>query len=565
MSLVDWMVLMGTLVLIVAYGTWKTRKNSNLQSYLKGNNSENWATIGLSIMATQASAITFLSTPGQAYESGMGFVQFYFGLPLAMVVISIFFLPVYYRLKVYTAYQYLEQRFDVKVRAFTAFLFLASRGLAAGITIYAPSIILSTILGWNLQLTCLLIGGLVIIYTVSGGSRAVSLTQKWQMGIIMAGMFFALYYVVGSFPENIGFMDGVDIAGTLGKMEIIDLDTDLGNRYTLLSGLTGGFFLFVSYFGTDQSQVQRYLGGKSLKESRMGLMFNGLLKIPMQFFILLVGVMVFVSFQFNRPPIVFNPVTVEMTAEQEAELAEIESQYDVIFEEKKGLLAEFKGAGKSEENTIIQGLQKQQDSLRTTYKTTLMKIDPEFEEKDSDYIFLTFILNYLPHGLIGLLLAVIFSAAMSSTAGELNALAATTTIDYYKKFWSKSDDEKKDLRVSKLLTVAWGLLAILIALTAGMFENLIQLVNILGSLFYGTILGVFLLALFFKKTGATAALVGGLAAQITVLVVHLLKTYEFIELSYLMYNFIGCIMVILVGVAVQMAIGDTRQDDVLDS
>ena len=361
MSILDWMVLMGTLVLIVAYGTWKTRKNNNLQSYLKGNNSENWATIGLSIMATQASAITFLSTPGQAYESGMGFVQFYFGLPLAMIIISIFFLPVYYRLKVYTAYQYLEQRFDVKVRSFTAFLFLASRGLAAGITIYAPSIILSTILGWNLQLTCLLIGGLVIIYTVSGGSRAVSLTQKWQMGIIMAGMFFALYYVVGSFPDNIGFMDGVDIAGSLGKMEIIDLDTDLGNRYTLLSGLTGGLFLFVSYFGTDQSQVQRYLGGKSLKESRMGLMFNGLLKIPMQFFILIVGVMVFVSFQFNRPPIVFNPVTIEMTAEQELQLGEIEAEYDVVFEEKRALLKEFKSAEKSEENSMIQNLQVQQD------------------------------------------------------------------------------------------------------------------------------------------------------------------------------------------------------------
>lgn len=560
MSIIDWMVLMGTLVLIVAYGTWKTRKNNNLQSYLKGNNSENWATIGLSIMATQASAITFLSTPGQAYESGMGFVQFYFGLPLAMIIISIFFLPVYYRLKVYTAYQYLEQRFDVKVRAFTAFLFLASRGLAAGITIYAPSIILSTILGWNLQLTCLLIGGLVIIYTVSGGSRAVSLTQKWQMGIIMAGMFFALYYVVGSFPENIGFMDGVDIAGTLGKMEIIDLDTDLGNRYTLLSGLTGGLFLFVSYFGTDQSQVQRYLGGKSLKESRMGLMFNGLLKIPMQFFILLVGVMVFVSFQFNRPPIVFNPVTVEMTAEQELELNEIEAQYDLVFEEKKELLKEFKGAEKSEENLVIQSLQVQQDSLRQSYKSTLLKIDPEFEEKDSDYIFLTFILNYLPHGLIGLLLAVIFSAAMSSTAGELNALAATTTIDYYKKFWSKSDDEKKDLRVSKWLTVGWGILAILIALTAGMFENLIQLVNILGSLFYGTILGIFLLALFFKKTSATAALIGGLIAQITVLVVHFLKTYEFIDLSYLMYNFIGCAVVILVGVLVQVSIGNKSEN-----
>ncbi|MFK7785307.1 MAG: sodium:solute symporter [Crocinitomicaceae bacterium] len=565
MSLVDWMVLMGTLALIVGYGTWKTRKNSNLQSYLKGNNSENWATIGLSIMATQASAITFLSTPGQAYESGMGFVQFYFGLPLAMIVISIFFLPVYYRLKVYTAYQYLEQRFDVKVRSFTAFLFLASRGLAAGITIYAPSIILSTILGWNLQLTCLLIGGLVIIYTVSGGSRAVSLTQKWQMAIIMAGMFFALYYVVGSFPENIGFMDGVDIAGALGKMEIIDLDTDLGNRYTLLSGLTGGFFLFVSYFGTDQSQVQRYLGGKSLKESRMGLMFNGLLKIPMQFFILLVGVMVFVSFQFNRPPIVFNPVTIEMSVEEEAQLAEIEAEYDLVFEEKKALLEGFKGAGKSDENTAIEKLQEQQNELRTSYKATLKKIDPEFEEKDSDYIFLTFILNYLPHGLIGLLLAVIFSAAMSSTAGELNALAATTTIDYYKKFWSKSDDEKKDLRVSKMLTVAWGFLAILIALTAGMFENLIQLVNILGSLFYGTILGIFLLALFFKKTNATAALVGGLVAQITVLGVHLLKTYEFIELSYLMYNFIGCAMVILVGLLVQLSIGNGKNEEVIDS
>ncbi len=550
MSLIDWFVLMGTLILIVAYGTWKTRKNNNLQSYLKGNNTENWATIGLSIMATQASAITFLSTPGQAYESGMGFIQFYFGLPLAMILISIFFLPVYYRLKVYTAYQYLEERFDVRVRSFTAFLFLVSRGLAAGITIYAPSIILSTILGWNLQLTCLLIGVLVIIYTVSGGSRAVSLTQKWQMGIIMMGMFIAFYYVLDSFPDNVGFKEGVDIAGSLGKMKIIDLSTDLGNRYTLLSGLTGGLFLFVSYFGTDQSQVQRYLGGKSLKESRMGLMFNGLLKIPMQFFILFIGVMVFVSFQFNKPPIVFNSVTLEMTAEQELELKEIESNYDVIFEEKNTLLKKYDEAN-IETKTAVQALQIKQDSLRGIYKEALLKIDPDFEAKDSDYIFLTFILNFLPHGLIGLLLAVIFSAAMSSTAGELNALAATTTIDYYKKFWSKSDNEKKDLRVGKLLTVGWGLIAILIALTAGMFENLIQLVNILGSLFYGTILGVFLLALFFKSVKGTAALIGGIVAQIIVLLVHLLKTYEVIELSYLMYNFIGCAVIILVGIFTQ--------------
>ncbi|MDB0037732.1 sodium:solute symporter [bacterium] len=555
MSGIDWFVLMSTLILIVAYGTWKTRKNNNLESYLKGNNSENWATIGLSIMATQASAITFLSTPGQAYESGMGFIQFYFGLPLAMILISIFFLPVYYRLKVYTAYQYLEERFDVRVRSFTAFLFLVSRGLAAGITIYAPSIILSTILGWNLQLTCLLIGGLVIIYTVSGGSRAVSLTQKWQMGIIMAGMFIAFYYVVESFPENIRFKDGVDIAGSLGKMEIIDLSPDLSNRYTLLSGLTGGLFLFVSYFGTDQSQVQRYLGGKSLKESRMGLMFNGLLKVPMQFFILFIGVMVFVSFQFNKPPIVFNTVNVEMTTAEERGLKAIETEYDVVFEEKRVLLKEFKDSN-VDENIAIQKLQIQQDSLRGSYKESLHEIAPDFAVKDSDYIFLTFILNFLPHGLIGLLLAVIFSAAMSSTAGELNALAATTTIDYYKKFWSKSDDEKKDLRVSKLLTVGWGLMAILIALTAGMFENLIQLVNILGSLFYGTILGVFLLALFFKSIKGTAALIGGIVGQITVLIVHLLVSYEVIELSYLMYNFIGCGVVILIGVATQRLLND---------
>lgn len=541
MSWIDWTVLMSTLLLIVAYGSWKTRKQTGIDSYLKGN-SENWATIGLSIMATQASAITFLSTPGQAYESGMGFVQFYFGLPIAMILISIFILPIYYKLNVFTAYQYLEQRFDTKVRSFTAFLFLVSRGLAAGITIYAPSIILSTILGWNLQLTCLVIGGLVIVYTVSGGSRAVSLTQKWQMGVIMGGMFMAFYYVLQSFPETIGFTEGVDIAGALGKMEIIDLSPDITNRYTLLSGLTGGVFLFLSYFGTDQSQVQRYLGGKSLKESRLGLMFNGLLKIPMQFFILLIGVMVFVSFQFNQPPIVFNPQKVEMTTTQEAELTAIEASYDKVFNEKRNLLL-----SESANPIAVKQMQASQDSLRVAYKEKLHSIDPDFEEKDSDYIFLTFILNYLPHGLIGLLLAVIFSAAMSSTAGELNALAATTTIDYYKKFWSKEDDDKKDLRVSKLLTVAWGVLAIIIALTAGLFENLIQLVNILGSLFYGTILGVFILAFFFKRVGAKAAFIAGIIGQIAVLTIHFMKVYELIELSYLMYNLIGCGVVVFIG------------------
>lgn len=553
MSIIDWLVLGGTLLFIVLYGTWKTRKNKNLEGYLKGNNSDNWITIGLSIMATQASAITFLSTPGQAYESGMGFVQFYFGLPIAMIIISIFILPLYYKLKVYTAYQYLEQRFDVRVRAFTAFLFLLSRGLAAGITIYAPAIILSTVLGWNLQLTCLMVGGLVIIYTVSGGSKAVSLTQKWQMTVIMGGMFAAFYFLLKSFPESVGFTDAFNIAGELGKMEIIDLSTDIGNRYTLLSGLTGGVFLFLSYFGTDQSQVQRYLGGKSLKESRFGLMFNGIIKIPMQFFILLVGVMTFISFQFNQPPIVFNKVPTDIDMETQQKLDNIEGEFAAVFSEKKEALVSIHEDGGGDFSNI-QTLQNQQDELRKAYKSTILAANEQYVEKDSDYIFLNFILNFLPHGLIGLLLAVIFSAAMSSTAGELNALASTTTIDFYKKFWAKEEDEAKDLKASKWLTVGWGFMAILVALTAGLFENLIQLVNILGSLFYGTILGVFLLAFFFKKTGAKAALVAGLTGQVLILFLHLLTVLDVIELSYLLYNIIGSLTVVLVGITLQTII-----------
>ncbi len=543
MSLIDWIILCGTLLIIVAYGSWKTRKNKNLEGYLKGNNSENWMTIGLSIMATQASAITFLSTPGQAYEDGMGFIQIYFGLPLAMIIISVFFLPIYYKLKVYTAYQYLEQRFDVKVRSLTSFLFLMSRGLAAGITIFAPAIILSTLLDWNLQLTCLVIGGLVIIYTVSGGSRAVSLTQKWQMAVIMGGMFIAFYYVLDSFPEGVGFGEGIDIAGKLGKMEIVDLSMDPTNRYTLFSGLLGGLFLSLSYFGTDQSQVQRYLGGKSLKASRMGLMFNGIVKIPMQFFILLVGIMVFISFQYNRPPIIFNGTDTTIEVSQNAQLVEIENEYNQVHNQKKEELKLWTD-GVSNDFSTVKQLQANQDSLRTLYKAEMSRLDENYVPEDHDYIFLTFVLNFLPKGLIGLLLAMIFSAAMSSTAGELNALASTTTIDYYKKFWSKSDNEAKDLRVSKLLTVGWGVLAIIVALSAGLFDNLIELVNILGSLFYGTILGVFLLAFFFKKVGSNPTFIAAIIAQITVFIVHLLNYLEKIEISYLLYTFIGGFVVI---------------------
>lgn len=561
MSWIDWFILTGTLLAIVLYGTWKTRKNNNLEGYLKGNNSENWMTIGLSIMATQASAITFLSTPGQAYESGMGFIQIYFGLPLAMIIISVFFLPIYYKLKVYTAYEYLEGRFDVKVRSFTAFLFLMSRGLAAGITIFAPSIILSTLLGWDLQLTCLVIGGLVIVYTVSGGSRAVSLTQKWQMAVIMAGMFVAFYYVLDSFPEGVGFADGIDIAGRLGKMEIVDTSVDPTNRYTIWSGLIGGLFLSLSYFGTDQSQVQRYLGGKSLKASRMGLMFNGLMKIPMQFFILLVGVMVFVSFQFNKPPIVFNGATIDTEVYETKGLASLEAKYDIVHGYKEYQLNEWHKSKDPEILNTVSDMQYLQDELRESYKMTLTSLDEDYVSEDHDYIFLTFVLNFLPTGLIGLLLAMIFSAAMSSTAGELNALASTTTIDFYKKYFSKSDDEKKDLRISKLLTVGWGVLAIIVALTAGLFDNLIELVNILGSLFYGTILGVFLLAFFFKRVQAKATLIAAISAQITIFIIHILYVFKFIEISYLLYTFIGGIMVVVVGLMLQQFFNPSEKED----
>lgn len=550
MSIIDWLVLSGSLVLIVLCGVWKTRDNKNLEGYLKNGNTENWLTIGLSVMATQASAITFLSTPGQGYESGMGFVQFYLGLPLAMIFISVFMLPVFYKLKVYTAYQYLEERFDTKVRAFTSFLFLLSRGLSTGITIYAPAIILSAVLGWNLQITCVAVGILVIIYTVSGGSKAVSLTQKWQMAIIMTGMFTAFYYVLQSFPNSVGFFKGVDIAGKMGKMQIIDYSLDIQNRYTLLSAFTGGVFLFISYFGTDQSQVQRYLGGKSLTESRLGLMFNGLVKIPMQFFILLTGVMVFVAFQFNEAPIVFNSSSVKTTTLENPKLREIEQIYTAVFEQKKAALLQWTESEKANFSTI-NTLQNEQEALRKAYKQELQITDKNYEKQDSDYVFLTFILHYFPKGFIGLLLAVIFAAAMSSTAGGINALASTTTIDYYKKFFAKDDNEARDLKVSKWLTVAWGFIAIGFSLMAGLFENLIQLVNILGSLFYGTILGIFLVAFFCKNVKANAVLIAAIIGQIAVLLLHWAAVSGFIALSYLHYNIIGSLLVVVTAIGFQ--------------
>lgn len=551
MGWIDWLILISCLTFIVLYGSWKTRKNKDLEGYLKNDNKENWLTIGLSVMATQASAITFLSTPGQAYQSGMGFVQFYLGLPLAMIFISVFILPVFYKLNVFTAYQYLEDRFDVKVRAFTSFLFLLSRGLSTGITLYAPAIILSAVLGWNLQITCAIVGVLVIIYTVSGGSRAVTLTQKWQMTIIMTGMVAAFYFIVQCLPDSVGFFKGVDIAGRMGKMEIVDYSLSIENRYSLLSAFTGGVFLFISYFGTDQSQVQRYLGGRSLTESRLGLMFNGLVKVPMQFFILMAGVMVFVVFQFNKAPIVFNTSTLNPSVFENQKLSEIESEYHAVHEQKKTALLQWVQKESASGFEEVNRLQSQQESLRDQYKQELKNADPNYVTQDSDYVFLTFILNYFPKGLVGLLLAVIFSAAMSATAAGINALASTTTVDYYKKFFVKGDNEARDLRASKWITVLWGVITILFALVAGLFENLIQLVNILGSLFYGTILGIFLVAFFFKKVGGRAVLIAGITGQVVVLLLHLATVYDYLSLSYLHYNIIGSLLVVLSAILIQ--------------
>lgn len=570
MSSIDWIVLLGTLGFIAAYGAWKTRKSENLEGYLKGGNDMKWTTIGLSVMATQASAITFISTPGQAYESGMGFIQNYLGLPIALIIVSAVFIPIYYKLKVYTAYEYLETRFGIESRLLAASLFLIQRGLAAGITIYAPAIIIATALGWQLDVTILLIGLLVIIYTVSGGTKAVSLTQKWQMGVIMLGMVIAFFIIVFQLHENVSIGEAVSIAGIMDKMQVIDFSLDIDKRYTFWTGITGGTFLALSYFGTDQSQVQRYLSGKSVYESRMGLMFNAILKIPMQFFILFVGVMVFVFFQFQEHRIVFNQTGLDQAYETSYsnEIKALESDYQTLFQEKKLLLEQYaQSASEAEKEELIPLIQ-QKNTAETAFKNEakqlLLKAVPESVSKDSDYIFLSFIMNYMPIGLIGLLLAVIFSAAMSSTAGELNALASTTTIDFYKRLNKNAatQSDKKMVVISKLFTAFWGGLAISFALFAQLLENLIEAVNILGSIFYGTILGIFLVAFFLKRVKGKATFIAAIIAQAAVIILHffgqdifsyLLQT-PVKEIGYLWYNVIGCGLVVGLAALLQMVI-----------
>lgn len=552
---VDWTVMLGTLFFIVAYGVWKTRGSKNIEGYLLGGKQSNWWTIGLSVMATQASAITFLSTPGQAYMEGMGFVQFYFGLPLAMIIISTVFIPLYYRLKVYTAYEFLESRFDNKTRLLTASLFLLQRGLAAGITIYAPAIILSQIIGWSLNFTIIFIGALVIIYTVSGGTKAVSQTHKQQMAVIFLGMFIACGFLISYLTDNLSFGQGIEIAGAMDKMKVIDWEFNPGSRYNIWSGIIGGLFLQLSYFGTDQSQVQRYLSGSSVKESRLGLMFNGLLKIPMQFFILFVGVLVFLFYQFVMPPLHFNQANVDQVKQSEysQEYRALEKEQASIFEEKQALIKQFQSEESQAIKTAINTLHAEEKKLINQSKELIQKANPKAETQDDDYIFITFVINYLPIGIVGLLLAVIFSAAMSSTSAELNALASTTTVDVYKRNLKKDGDEKHYLQRSKLFTLLFGLFAIAFAAMASLFDNLIEAVNILGSLFYGTILGIFLVAFFIKYIKGNAVFAAAIIAQITIIVLYTLNRIEVIDIGYLWYNLIAPSLVIIFAYIFQLS------------
>jgi len=562
MQQLDWIVLSVTLLFIVIYGVYKTKGSKNVEDYILGNKQTPWWTVGLSVMATQASAITFLSTPGQAYHDGMGCVQFYFGLPIAMVVISMTFIPIYHRLKVFTAYEYLEQRFDLKTRSFTAILFLIQRGLGTGLTIYAPSIILSSILGWNLTLLNIIIGILVIIYTFAGGTKAVNVTQKQQMFIIMSGMFITFFLILHLLPNDMTFSNAMHIAGANDKMNILDFSVDPENRYTFWSGITGGFFLMLSYFGTDQSQVGRYLSGKSDRESQMGLIMNGFLKVPMQFFILLTGVMVFVFFQFNPVPLHFNPINrdaVEKSIYAE-EYNSLEKQLTQLSEEKKEFnLLYIDHLNQNYDNPILRNklisLSAKEKDLHDQAKEIIAKVDSKAETNDKDYVFIYFILNYLPSGLIGLLLAVILSAAMSSSASGLTALASTTAIDIYKRNIKSEKSEKHFVNATKYFTLLWGVIAILFACVGTLFENLIQLVNIVGSIFYGTVLGVFLVGFYIKYVKANAIFYGAVISQTTIFfiyyyTIHIYPTGQE-KLGYLWLNFIGASLTLVLSLLLQ--------------
>jgi Na+/proline symporter len=550
MNLLDWIVLVASLVFIVLYGVWKGRGSQDIEGYLLANKTMPWYSVGLSIMATQASAITFLSAPGQAYADGMRFVQFYFGLPIAMVVLSITAVPIYRRLKVYTAYEYLEGRFDLKTRALAALLFLTQRGLATGLTIYAPSIILSSILGWNIYLTNLVIGTLVIIYTVAGGSKGVTYTQLGQATIILVGMFAAFLMIIHLLPSDITFTDAVRVAGKTGKLNVIDFSFDLNNRYTFWSGLIGGFFLALSYFGTDQSQVGRYLAGASIAQSRLGLLMNGMIKVPMQFCILFIGSVLFVFYQFAAPPLFFNQVETNRIHQSPyaGQYQNLETEYRRVFDTKEKDIRALVGAMRTEDKLAIeqatrrvQASQQQATDIRKQ-ATDLMKKNNDLADiNDSNYVFLTFVTRYLPAGLVGLLIAVVFAASMGSTSSALNSLASTTVVDIYRRTIRKQASEKHYLRASKLFTVFWGLYCVGVAQFANRLGNLLEAVNQLGSLFYGSILGIFLVAFYVKSVKGSSTFYAALITEAIVVIL-----YNTTKIAFLWYNVIGCLLVIVI-------------------
>lgn len=546
MSGIDWLVLILSTAFIVGYGIWKTRRQRDMEAYLMGNHQTHWWTICLSVMATQASAITFLSTPGQAYADGMRFVQFYLGLPIAMIIICVVFIPRYVHMQVFTVYAFLENRFDLRTRLLAGFLFLVQRGLGAGITIYAPSIILSTILGWNLNLTILVIGGIVTFYTAVGGTHAVSASHKLQMAVMMGGILTALVITVCSLPDGIGLGRALEIAGLNGRMNVVDFSFNWNDRYTFWSGITGGTFLALAYFGTDQSQAQRYISGQSVRESRLGLLFNGMLKIPMQFVILLAGVMVFVFYQFNPAPLFFNSNVEQQlsTGPAKEEFARLQQDWSTLHVERQALYAPaISGHPDAVDVDALRASTDREAGLRDATRDLIRRHLPEAETNDRDYVFIRFILDYLPAGIIGLLLTTILAAGMSSTASELNALASTTMVDFYQRLVYKKDDGQHLVRTSQWVTVAWGVIAIAFARFATRFENLIQFVNIVGSLFYGTILGIFLCAFLIRRVRAQGVFIAALIAQASVL-----TCYWTTEIGFLWFNVMGCGLVVAIAV-----------------
>jgi solute:Na+ symporter, SSS family len=550
----DYLVLIATILAIPLYGLWRTRGSPSLGQYLKGDASIRWATIGLSVLATQAGPITFLSMPGQAYESGIGFIQNYFGQPLALIVVCAVFVPIYQRLKVYTAYQYLGERFDRKTQLLGAFLFLVQRGIAAGITIYAPAIILSASLGWRLNLTIWLAGGLVIVYTVIGGTKIVSITQRYQMIVILVGMAIAFAVAVYRLSPDLSFEGTLSVAGKMGKLEAVDFSVDPHKRYTFWSGLIGGFFLALSYFGADQSQVQRYLAGGSLKESRLGLLFNAGVKVPMQFFILLLGAIVFMFYQFEKPPVYFNQPAYQRAVDSGygPQLAALQGQFDDVFTQKRAGIRALADASANQRDaamTRLRELDAQARELRDRTKAVLRQAGIDPKNKDSDYVFITFILQQMPHGLVGLLIAVILCATMSATAATLNALGSTTAIDFYRPLIRKNASDHHYVVAAKALTAAWGLIAIGVASFASLVENLIEAGNILGSVFYGSILGLFLAAFFIRRVTGSAVFFAALVAQTLVFVL-----FATTNIGYLWYNFIGCAAVLIVAPVLQQTI-----------